>query len=428
MRKIIISTISLMLVLTIISYALLLNPVIQEKAGWHLNAWAIRLRTWLKPPEVVSFGDVEIPDGKELPLPDATIETPSPLDSVPEEPTASDPSFPPPPSSFSIDGGTYFSQHNRWNYCGPASIATLLSYWEWDGDHDAAAKELRTYSMDKNIMPYEMVNFAREEGYGALERVGGDLEVLKRLISNGFPVIIEKGTHFRDIHFQITWMGHYQVLTGYDDASGYFIAQDPYIDPDFHQPYEILLEEWRSFNYTYMIVFPEGEENEVLNLLGADAVTFHNYERALQKAQAELYDVSGVDLFFAMFNYGTNLVHLRDYTGAAKAYDQAFMIYDTLPQDLNIRPYRILWYQTEPFFAYYYTGRYADVVIKATKNSIEMVRDDLPALEESYYWRGVSKIALGDKDGGIKDLLQCLEYHRDFNPCVEALNQQGIYP
>jgi len=428
MRKIIVSTITILLVLTILSYTLLLNPSFQEKAGWHLNAWAIRLRTWFKPPEVVSFSAVDDQDGLSEPFVNILSETPVPYDSIVIEKQQADPDFPPLPSAHLLERGSYFSQHNRWNYCGPASLATLLSYWGWEGDHDAAASGLRTYSQDKNIMLYEMVDFAQEEGYGALERVGGDLEDLKRLISNGYPVIVEKGTHFRDIHYQITWMGHYQVLTGYDDAKGHFIAQDPYIDPDIHQPYDVLVDEWRSFNYAYLVLFPENDEDIVHGLLGVDAASFKNYKNALDKAQAELYQVNGVDLFFAMFNYGTNLVNLRDYAGAAKAYDQAFMIYDTLPQDLSIRPYRILWYQTGPFFAYYYTGRYADVVQKATRNSIEMVRDDLPALEESYYWRGVSKIALGDKDGGIKDLLQCLEYHRDFSPCIKSLNQQGIFP
>jgi len=63
-----------------------------------------------------------------------------------------------------------------------------------------------------------------------------------------------------------------------------------------------------------------------------------------------------VDQFFAFYNYGSNLVSLRDFAGAAKAYDTAFALYDSLPEDMSIRPYRILWYQTGPYFAYYYTG------------------------------------------------------------------------
>jgi len=33
-----------------------------------------------------------------------------------------------------------------------------------------------------------------------------------------------------------------------------------------------------------------------------------------------------------------------------------------IPDDLTVRPYRILWYATGPYFAYYYTGRYSDVI------------------------------------------------------------------
>ena len=229
------------------------------------------------------------------------------------------------------------------------------------------------------------------------------------------------------INYNITWMGHYQVLNGYNDAEGYFIAQDSYIEPNYIQPYNTLLSEWRSFNYLYMVVYPTNKENDVLNLLGSDRDVNQNLLNALDKAQKEIYETSGVDQFFAMFNYGTNLVQLRDYSGAAKAYDQAFAMYDALPNDSTI-PYRILWYETGPFLAYYYTGRYSDVIEKATKNSIEMVRDDEPALEESYYWRGMAEIAMGRKDDGVDDFYTCLGYHQDFQPCLDALHSLGIYP
>jgi tetratricopeptide (TPR) repeat protein len=304
----------------------------------------------------------------------------------------------------------------------------LLSFWGWEGTHDEVARVVKPFKKDKSVMPYEMAEFAREQaGLGALVRVGGDLELLKRLIANGFPVMVEKGPHFLDIQNRITWMGHYQVLTGYDDYKQVFIAQDSYIEPDYEQPYDELIEQWRSFNYTYIVAYPTEQENDVLNLLGIHASENDNFQAAAQKAADEIYQLKGVDQFFAWFNYGTNLAYLCDYAGAATAYDQAFTLYNVLPEDRS-RPYRILWYQTRPFFAYYYTGRYQDVIEKATKNSIEMVRDDEPALEESFYWRGMAKVAIGDREGGIEDLLTCLQYHQGFPPCVKALNNQGVFP
>lgn len=424
--------VAVLLALTILSYSLLLNRTFQESLGWHVNQWMGRLRTWLNPPQQVAFSSGKNPPAGTLvvPSPDIATMTPEPTDyaEIHEETATPTATYAPIPMAYSIEGGNYFSQHNRWNYCGPANLAMALSYWGWEGTHDDVASGVRTYSKDKNITPSELQAYTEEEaGMGMIVRVGGDLEILKQFIAAGFPVIVEKGTTFRDIHYNITWMGHYQVLTGYNDAQGYFIAQDSYIEPDYHQAYNTLLSEWRSFDYLYMVVYPLNLENDVLNLLHDDQNEYQNYENALLKAQEEFYQLKGVDQFYAMFNYGTNLVKLRDYNGAAKAYDQAFELYDALPDDSTI-PYRILWYQTGPFMAYYYTGRYADVIEKTTKNSIEMVRDDEPALEESFYWRGMARIAMGDKADGIQDLNTCLKYHQDYQPCVQALNTQGIFP
>jgi len=420
------------LLLTFLGYALILNPGFQASLGFQVNQGLIRLRTWLNPPEQVAFsGAADVtPDPELLPSPALFTAITPQADLVMDSDGAirEEEGFDPPPASHLIERASYFSQHNRWNYCGPANLAMQLSFWGWEGTHDDVARGVRTHTLDKNVMPYELAEYARTEaGLGAIVRVGGDLNTLKRLIAAGYPVVVEKGPHFRDIHNQLTWMGHYQVLNGYNDQGGYFIAQDSYIEPDYNQPYHELIREWRSFNYLYLVIFPLQEENDVLNLLGSNIDEEQNYRNAMLKAQEELNQLTGVDLFFAMYNYGTNLVNLRDYEGAAKAYDFAFALYDTLPADLSIRPYRILWYQTGPFFAYYYTGRYRDVIEKATKNSLEMVRDDVPALEESFYWRGRAKIAVGDQKGGIKDFYSCLEYHSGFEPCITELNQLGIF-
>ena len=418
--------ISAFLIIVILAYALLLNPVFQEKLAWHAGQWVARIKTMLNPPEQVSFSSSEDGAASEDFSPTPQITTLTPDAQTQNIPPTTFETLPP---AYSIAGGTYFSQHNRWNYCGPAGVAMLLSYWDWDGTHDDAARILRTHTRDKNVMPYELVDFIREEAnLDALIRVGGDLDTLKRLIASGFPVLVEKGPHFRDIHNELTWMGHYQVLSGYHDVEGYFIAQDSYMEANYHQPYDDLIDEWRSFNYLYIVAFPTHLRNDVLNLLGPNADETANNRNALTKAQDEIFKLEGVQQFFAMFNYGTNLVALRDYIGAAAAYDQAFRMYDELPASRSVRPYRILWYQTGPFFAYYYSGRYHDVIEKATRNSIDMVRDDIPALEESWYWRGKARLAIGERNEGIKDLQTCLEYRNRFPPCIEALNDVGIYP
>ena len=227
---------------------LALIPQIQERLGWHVAQWIGQLKTWLNPPEEVPFSaQAEVALDEQEPL--LASSTPAATRMQAESTPTIMPTSLPLPASHNLEGVTYFSQHNRWNYCGPANLAMLLSYWNWEGTHDDVARVLKPFSRDKSVMPYEMEDYVREQtDLNALVRVGGNLEILKRLITNGFPVMVEKGTHFRDIHYRITWMGHYQVLSGYDDLKGVFIAQDSYIEPNYEQHYEELIEQWQNFD------------------------------------------------------------------------------------------------------------------------------------------------------------------------------------
>lgn len=85
----------------------------------------------------------------------------------------------------------------------------------------------------------------------------------------------------------------------------------------------------------------------------------------------------------------------------------------------------MLWYQTGPYFAYYYSGRYQDVIdlANATFNTIG---DDV--LEESWYWRGMGKLALGDTPGAISDFQESVRLHPNFVPAVFQLSQLIVSP
>jgi tetratricopeptide (TPR) repeat protein len=318
-------------------------------------------------------------------------------------------------------------QHGLWNYCAPANLAMALSYWGWQGDRLDTGKWLKPYDKDKNVMPYEMAAYVNETtDLKAIVRVGGNLELVKKLVANGFPVLAEKGTWIRDFTGVVSWMGHYAVITGYDDSSQELITQDSYFTPDYLVPYEKFLREWRSFNYTYVLIYSADKEAQLQSLLGEEWDATTNLLNAAQLASNEIVALDGVDQFFAWFNRGTNLKELQDYGGAALAYDEAFTIYNTLPEDRAVRPYRILWYQTGPYFAYFYVGRYYDVLNLAT-TAINAALDE-PAIEESFYWRGMAKKALGDTSGAIADFKLALKYHPDFEPALVQLNELGVTP
>ena len=145
------------------------------------------------------------------------------------------------------------------------------------------------------------------------------------------------------------------------------------------------------------------------------------YERAKKEATT-LSDVR--ERFFAWFNAGTSLVYLADYNGAAAAYDSAFNLYAQIPE--NDRPWRMMLYQTGPYFAYYYSARYTDVINLADQTLKRMSAE--PILEESYYWRGMAYLALGDNERARAEFRDSLKYHPGFGPSLVALEQMGETP
>ena len=144
-----------------------------------------------------------------------------------------------------------------------------LSFWGWKGNRDVVGPFLKPDEKDKNVMPYEMADYVTQQtDLKVVSRVGGDLELIKRFLANGFPVLVEKGTYLRDLTGVVSWMGHYQVVTGYDDAQGIFITQDSFITADHEVTYEDMIKGWRAFNYTYLVIYPPEKEAQVMELVG----------------------------------------------------------------------------------------------------------------------------------------------------------------
>jgi tetratricopeptide (TPR) repeat protein len=316
-----------------------------------------------------------------------------------------------------------------------------LNFWGWPGDRDDIARVVKPGvsnpdldfiqqgRSDKNVMPSELIGFVVDHtDLNVVARFGGDLEIVKKLIASGYPVLVEKGDIREDSSGKISWMGHYLFLTGYDDIAGEFVIQDSY-QPEVAIPvkntredYQTLLEGWRSFNYLFMVVYPPVDQEVVLGLLGDWADPSWAYQQALEIAEREIQTLSGVDEFYAWFNKGTSLVKLEHYLEAGEAYDQAYQIYSGLDDNAS-RPYRITWYQTTPYMAYYFSGRYQDV-INLANFTLETIAD--PTLEETFYWRGLAHYALGNKTQARDDLYRSVWLNPHFEAGLIQISQLGL--
>ena len=421
--------VSILCLASIVIYNL---PPFHDSLSLRLATLQTRIRRRINPPEQVVFVPQEQIDAvvqstlatmtpSALPtatlLPDSTTTAAEPTASL--VPTASPtvaPSPTPIPGQILLNGIRH--EYQQFNNCGPANLSMMLSFWGWEGNQSDTGRYLRNSSFDKNVMPYEMQSFVLEEtGFHALTRVSGDLEVIKQLLAAGYPVVIEKGYDPPDDD----WMGHYLTLNGYDDEQQIFTAQDSLIMPDYPLPYDVVEQRWRDFNHVYLVVYPPENETEIASILGPQSDQAANNEHAIQKARQEIEELDGRDLYFAWFNLGSNLLAMEDYAGAAAAYDQAFTVYPTIPEDE--RPWRVMWYRDGPYEAYYHMGRYQDIINLANTTFFALGEY---TLEESFYWRGMAKQALDDYNGAVFDLKKAVELNPRFTPAVLALEELGI--
>jgi hypothetical protein len=298
-----------------------------------------------------------------------------------------------------------------WNNCGPATLAMALRFYGWTEDQYAVAASTKPDKDDKNVSPEEMVAYVHSLGDTvAVMGYATDVDLLKRSLSSGYPVIVE------------TWfvpepddeMGHYRLLTGYDDVRQEFTVQDSYQGAHQIISYAELEDLWKVFNRVYVVITKAGQARELQALLGngrslsgSEADSEAMYTKALAVALAEI-EVDPKDRY-AWFNAGTNYLGLGQYEQAASAYDQARLLK---------LPWRMLWYQFGPFEAYLRAGRYQDVIDLADAN-LRIT----PNLEESYYYRALARRALGDETGARQDLEAALRYNPHYRQAAEALNE-----
>ncbi len=354
------------------------------------------------------------------PPPTATpVPTETPLPLVTPSPTVTPTKTPNPtptrPSQVLLDG----LRHERqgWNNCGPTTLAMALSYWgrgetQWD-----IAPLLKPDPEDKHVSIDQMADYSRDLGLKATVRVGGSLEGIKRLLNAGYPVIV-RSWYVRDARDQL---GHYRLAIGYDDARQIFHLYDSLYDPPTTIGYAELYELWRVVNWSYLVIAPPAQWNEVTAVLALEGPSEEAegpsmFERALARARRELesppetcvaYEACDDWIPFSWFTIGTNLTALGRHEEAAAAYDRA--------RELGLH-FRMLWYQFGPYESYYATGRHDDVIALADA-TLATARN----LEESYLWRARARLAQGDRAGAEADLRTALRYHPGWEPATIAL-------
>lgn len=299
--------------------------------------------------------------------------------------------------------------YQQFNRCSAAALTIQLSYFGWEGTYDDAIRGLNPHAEDVAVRLEEMIDFAELQGLRAIERVGGTIDMLKVLVGNGFPVLVENiyydgGDAYRD------WMSHNRVIMGFDDDLQVLYSFDSLLgNGEDGQgrpiPYDDLDERWKPFNRDYLVLYRPEEEDLLREIMGDHWDPIYNYEWALEQSMAEL----GTEYAdsFTLFNIGSSQVALGNYEEAADYFDQA--------RALGL-PWRMMWYQYGPFEAYYQVGRYDDV--------LQLARDVIastPGVEEVYYYAGLAYEAQGDLLRAESNYQVAIQRNTNFTAAVTAL-------
>ncbi|NWF67674.1 MAG: C39 family peptidase [Chloroflexi bacterium] len=310
------------------------------------------------------------------------------------------------PEAFTLYGFTYIPQ--TWNNCGPATLTMGLTYFGWPADQQLAADYLKPNYEDKNVSPWQMVDYVNTyvSGVGALLRVGGTLDTIRTMLVNEFPILIESG--YDPVEDDQGWMGHYLLIVGYDDATETITTYDSFDGQNYPYTYAHVEEFWTHFNRTYIVLYQAERESLLLTLLGTDADERQNAINALEQSRGMALD--DPTNAFAWHNMGSNFVALGMYQEGAVAFDQARTVGVGLP-------WRMFWYQFGALEAYLAVGRYTDVIAIAQANLND---GGGQYVEETYYYAGQAREGMGELERAMSNYNAAIDFNPNFFPAIEA--------
>jgi hypothetical protein len=170
-----------------------------------------------------------------------------------------------------------------YNNCGPASIAEVLAYWGISRTQYQVQRVVRADNSPGGMFPYGVPSYARSVGMRALMGVAGTSRLLKALISNGFPIIINQWYSVAE-HTR-----HYRPIQSYNDGQSVFVASDPLGGPNHAISYAAFAAIWAVSNNRFFVLYPPAKApllNAVLAVAGWNKT--RAYVQDLAKSEARL--------------------------------------------------------------------------------------------------------------------------------------------
>lgn len=297
-----------------------------------------------------------------------------------------------PGASALLPGAKWVPQ--TFNNCGPATTSMVLQYFGYNVNQNETKSRLRSNSDDKNVFTYEIADYIRKD-YGVESKLlyGGDIQLLKKLLANGFYIVIEDWLHPNED------IGHTTIIRGFDDTQGVLIADDSFIGVNITYPYEQFSQtQWKPFNYEYLPVYLPANEELLKSIIGDSWDERVMFQKAADKARGEI--VQNESDMYAWFNLGTSLYSLGEYSQAKDAFEKS--------RSLGW-PKRMLWYQIQPVQAYNSLKEYNKALEMA---DIALWSND--SFAEAHLEKAIAHKGLGNTQKAREEANKALFYSPNF--------------
>lgn len=131
-------------------------------------------------------------------------------------------------------------------YCGPASLSSILSYYGDPVDQKTIAQSVFSPTL-RGALITDLDKFCKERGYHT--KIGqGTVDDIKTFVAENRPVVV-----LVDLGFWIISKQHYLVVYGFNER-GFFVHDG--FEASRLYPYETFEKIWKKAGNSYLLVYP----------------------------------------------------------------------------------------------------------------------------------------------------------------------------
>jgi ABC-type bacteriocin/lantibiotic exporter with double-glycine peptidase domain len=128
--------------------------------------------------------------------------------------------------------------------CGPASLASILTFWNIHTEPDEIGREIFSKSA-RGTLTIDMMLYAQKKGLH-VHQFKGSIDALRNYVDSGYPLIV-----LVDYGISLFQMNHFMVVTGYSNTgvivhSGQF-QNKLLLEKDF-------LASWKKTDYWTLLI------------------------------------------------------------------------------------------------------------------------------------------------------------------------------